>query len=76
MYIDIINFCKVCECCCILKLFQFKVRVFMDYLFVFKLNELLVMDFIILEKVLDGRENVLVIIDVFLKFIVVVLIRD
>lgn len=48
----------------------------MDYLFVFKLNELLVMDFIILEKVLDGRENVLVIIDVFLKFIVVVLIRD
>lgn len=48
----------------------------MDYLFVFKLNELLVMDFIILEKVLDGRENVLVIIDVFLKFIVVVLSRD
>lgn len=48
----------------------------MDYLFVFKINELLVMDFIILEKVLDGRENVLVIIDVFLKFIVVVLIRD
>lgn len=48
----------------------------MDYLFVFKLNELLVLDFIILEKVLDGRENVLVIIDVFLKFIVVVLIRD
>lgn len=48
----------------------------MDYLFVFKLNELLVLDFIILEKVLDGRENVLVIVDVFLKFIVVVLIRD
>lgn len=34
------------------------------------------MDFMQFELVLDGRENVLVFIDVFMKFIVVVLIRD
>lgn len=54
----------------------FCVFVFMNYLLVNELNEILVMDFIFLELVSDGWENVLLIIDVFLKFIVVIFICD
>lgn len=76
MHTDITNFCKACERCCISKLPQPKVRVPMDHLLASKPNELLAMDFTILEKASDGRENVLVITDVFSKFTVAVPTRD
>lgn len=48
----------------------------MDHLLASKPNELLAMDFTILEKASDGRKNVLVITDVFSKFTVAVPTRD
>lgn len=48
----------------------------MGSLLVIKLFEILVMDFIVFELVMDRRENVFVMIDVFFKFIYVILIRD
>lgn len=48
----------------------------MGSLLVIKLFEILVIDFIVFELGTDGRENVFVMIDVFIKFICVVLIRD
>lgn len=48
----------------------------MGYFLVIKLLEVFVIDFIIFELVRDGRENVFVMIDVFIKFIYVVLNKD
>lgn len=48
----------------------------MDHLLASKPNELLAMDFTILEKASDERENVLFITDVFSKFTVAVPTRD
>lgn len=66
---DVEEFCKKCERCLIFKVLFFFVKFLIGNLFVFKLLDILVIDFILFELVLDGRENVFVMIDIFLKFI-------
>lgn len=62
--------------CIFVKMLNFRIWLFMGSLLVIKLFEILVIDFIVFELGMDGRENVFVMIDVFIKFICVVLIRD
>lgn len=76
MYLDVENWIKNCERCIFVKMSNFRIRLFMGSLLVIKLFEILVIDFIVFELGTDGRENVFVMIDVFIKFICVVLIRD
>lgn len=76
MYVEVKRWVFECERCVVVKGFYLALRIIMGSIIVIKLFEVLVMDFIQLELVLDGRENVLVLIDVFIKFIVVILIRD
>lgn len=67
MYSDVTKFCKTCERCCISKLPQTKISLPMDHLLGSEPNQIVAMDFTILEKASDGRENVLVMTDVFSK---------
>ena len=76
MYSDVTKFCKTCERCCISKLPQPKISLPMDHLLASEPNQIVAMDFTILEKASDGRENVLVMTDVFSKFTVAIPTRD
>ena len=68
MRLDIDYWCKECERCVIAKAVRPSVRTFMGHLTASKPLEILALDFTTLEKSSDGRENVLVVTDVFSKF--------
>ncbi|VDH90674.1 Hypothetical predicted protein [Mytilus galloprovincialis] len=63
MFKDIDNYCKTCERCNVAKMPCPRISVPMSHLLASKPNEILAIDFTILEPASDGRENVLVITD-------------
>lgn len=65
---DIEKYCRECNRCVAAKAVQPKVRTFMGSLIASKPLDVLAIDFTILDKASDGRENVLVLTDVFSKF--------
>ena len=76
MFQDIENYCKNCERCNMSKMPMPKVRLAMNHLLASAPNEILAIDFTLLEKSSDGRENVLVLTDVFSKFTVAIPTRN
>ncbi|KAM6892521.1 retrovirus-related Pol polyprotein from transposon 412, partial [Xenentodon cancila] len=70
------DWCLKCERCCLAKSTQPQVRAPMGHLLASRPNEILAIDFSMLEPARDGREQVLVMTDVFSKFTQVVPTRD
>lgn len=75
-YKDITLFCKSCERCGVAKMPQPRVHTPLGHLLSSKPNQIVAMDFTVLERSSCGRENVLVMTDVFSKFTVAVPTRD
>lgn len=73
---DVEEYCKTCKRCNVAKMPSPRVSVPMNHLLANEPNEILAMDFTLLEPASDGRENVLVITDVFSKFTVAIPTRD
>lgn len=65
---DIEKYCQECDRCVLAKAVQPKVRTFRGGLVAAKPLEVIAIDFSVLDKSSDGRENVLVVTDVFSKF--------
>ena len=76
MYRDVEDFCKSCERCIVSKAPQPKVVTAMGSVLASRPLEVVAMDFTVLEPSSDGRENVLVLTDVFTKFTVAVPTRN
>lgn len=68
MYSDVENWIKNCERCTLSKMPNPRIRPPMGSLLATKPLEVLAVDFTVLEPATDGRENVLVMTDVFTKF--------
>lgn len=68
MWQDIDKYCHNCNRCLVAKANQPKVRTFPGNIMASQPLEILAIDFTVLERAGDGRENVLVITDVFSKF--------
>ena len=67
IHTDVEDWCKKCKRCVLAITSQLKVNTTMGSFLATKPLEVLAIDFIILEKARDGRENVLVLTDVFTK---------
>lgn len=65
---DVEQWYQECQWCILAKAVQPKVRSLMGTLQASRPNEILAVDFTMLEPASDGRENVLVLTDVFSKF--------
>ena len=65
---DIERWCRECQRCVVAKAVQPKLRTFMGSLLASRPLEILAIDFTTLEKSSDGKENLLVVTDVFSKF--------
>ena len=76
MYSDVENWIKNCERCTLAKMPNPRIRPPMGSLLATKPLEILAIDFTVLEPGTDGRENVLVMTDVFTKFTCAVPTRD
>jgi hypothetical protein len=76
MFHDIDEYCKQCQRCNIAKMPSVRIHVPMSHLLASKPNEILAIDFTVLEPATDGRENVLVMTDIFSKFTVAVPTRN
>ena len=76
MFQDIENYCKNCERCNMSKMPMPKFRLAMNHLLASAPNEILAIYFTLLEKSSDGRENVLVVTDVFSKCTVAIPTRN
>ena len=68
MYANIENWIKTCERCVLSKMPQPRIRPQMGHLTASQPLELLAIDFTLLDPSSDGRENVLVMTDIFTKF--------
>ncbi|KAL1259109.1 hypothetical protein QQF64_009686 [Cirrhinus molitorella] len=73
---DVEKWCRECQRCILAKAVQPKVRSFMGTLQASRPHEILAIDFTLLEPASDGRENVLVLTDVFSKFTQAIPTRD
>ena len=76
MHAGVEDWCKKCKWCVVAKTSQPKINTAMDSLLATKPLEVLAIDFTILGKASDGRENVLVMTDVFTKMAHAVPTRD
>ena len=76
MHSDIEQWIKQCNRCTLSKMPQPKIRVPMGRLTASRPLEVLAIDYTLLEKSSDGRENVLVMTDIFTKFTVAVPTKD
>ena len=76
MAADIQKWCHHCERCVLAKAVQPRVRATMGHLMASRPREVLAIDFTCLEPARDGRENVLIITDVFSKFTQAIPTRD
>ncbi|KAG1928789.1 interleukin-1 receptor accessory protein-like 1-A, partial [Pimephales promelas] len=65
---DVDRWCRECRRCVVAKATQPKLRTFMGNLMASRPLEIVAIDFSILEKSSDGKENLLVVTDVFSKF--------
>lgn len=73
---DVEQWCKECQRCIVAKAVRPKVRSYMGTIQASRPNEILAMDFTLLEPSSDGRENVLVLTDVFTKYTLAIPTRD
>ena len=73
---DITSYCKKCQRCLLSKESYPKLKTTMKHLLASEPNELVCMDYTILDKASDGTENVLVITDAFTKWTVAIPTRD
>ncbi|KAJ8401524.1 hypothetical protein AAFF_G00384430 [Aldrovandia affinis] len=73
---DVRQWCQECERCMVAKDTQPQARTFMGHLLASKPNQILAIDFTLLEPSRDGREHVLVMTDVFSKYTQAVPTRD
>lgn len=76
MAAEVKRWCQECERCQVAKNTNSAVPSFMGHLLASQLNEILAMDFTILEPSHDGLENVLVMTDIFSKFTAAIPTRD
>ena len=76
MHADVLEWCQQCQRCSHAKLPTVHTTVPMGHLLASRPLEVVSMDFTTLEKATDGRENVLVLTDVFTKFTVAVPTKD
>ncbi len=76
MYSDVEGWIKNCEMCSLSKMPNLRIRPPMENLLASKPLEILAIDFTVLKPATDGRENVLVMTDVFTKFTCAVPTRD
>ncbi|KAL7851957.1 hypothetical protein SRHO_G00177420 [Serrasalmus rhombeus] len=68
MWKKIEQWCKECSRCVVAKMGQPKIRTFMGSLSASRPLEIIAIDFTLMDRASDGRENVLVVTDVFSKF--------
>lgn len=73
---DVARWCQSCERCQVAKNTQPAARSFMGHLLASRPNEILAMDFTVLEPTHNGIENVLVMTDVFSKYTLAIPTRD
>lgn len=73
---DVEQWCRECQRCVLAKAVQPKVRSFMGTLQASQPHDILAVDFTMLDLASDGRENVLVLTDVFSKFTQAIPTRD
>ncbi|KAJ8012559.1 hypothetical protein DPEC_G00044110 [Dallia pectoralis] len=73
---EIKEYCQNCERCTLAKAVQPKVRTSMGHLFASRPNQILAIDFTLIEPARDGREQVLVMNDVFSKYTQAIPTRD
>ena len=76
MQSDIVAWIQKCECCTLSKIQTHKLRTPLGRLMATQTLEVVAIDFTVLEPSPDGRENVLVITDVFTKFTIAVATRN
>ncbi|CAB3992258.1 Transposon Ty3-I Gag-Pol poly, partial [Paramuricea clavata] len=76
MYTDVEKWIKSCERCVLSKMPQPRIRTPMGHLITEKPLSVLAIDFTLLERSSDGKENVLVMTDVFTKFSLAVPTKD
>ncbi|KAK7898384.1 hypothetical protein WMY93_019237 [Mugilogobius chulae] len=76
MHKEIKDWCQRCERCTLAKASMPQTRVAMGHLLASRPNEVLAIDFTLLEASRDGKENVLVMTDVFSKFTQAVATKD
>lgn len=65
---DVEQWCQQCQRCVLGKAVQPKVRTYWSTLQATRPNEILALDFTLLEPASDGRENVLILTDIFTKY--------
>lgn len=70
------TYCKECERCMVSKARHCRPRSFMGHLMATKPNDILAIDFTVLEPSSDGLENVLIMTDVFSKYTQAIPTRD
>ncbi|XP_029941466.1 uncharacterized protein LOC115383427 [Salarias fasciatus] len=73
---DVAQWCQACERCQVAKDNQPAARAFMGHLLASRPNEILAMDYTVLEPSHNGLENVLIMTDVFSKYTLAVPTRD
>ena len=73
---DVGSYCASCSRCCLAKALRPTVKTSKGHLLADKPLQLLAIDFTLLEKASDGRENVLTMTDAFSKFTVAIPTRD
>uniref|UniRef100_A0A8C6SV87 Gypsy retrotransposon integrase-like protein 1 n=1 Tax=Neogobius melanostomus TaxID=47308 RepID=A0A8C6SV87_9GOBI len=76
MYNDVEKWCRNCERCVLSKALQPKVKTYMGAVRASRPHEILAIDFTMLELSTDGKENVLVMTDVFSKYTQAVATKD
>lgn len=76
MAADVVRWCQECDRCQLAKDIPHTTRTYMGHLLASQPNEVLALDFTILEPSASGVENVLVMTDVFTKFTVAIITRD
>ncbi|XP_063059157.1 retrovirus-related Pol polyprotein from transposon 412 [Engraulis encrasicolus] len=76
MSIDVAEWCRKCERCEVAKDSQPAAQSFMGHLLASRPNEVLAIDFTVLEPARNGQENVLVMTDVFSKYTLAIPTRD
>lgn len=76
MYSDVEKWCKTCQRCVVSKALQPKIKTHMGTIKASRPHEILAIDFTVLEPSTDGKENVLVMTDVFSKYTQTVATKD
>lgn len=76
MHQEIRDWCQQCERCTLAKATHSQVRAAMGHLLASRPNQILAIDFTLLEPSQDGKENVLIMTDVFSKFTQAVATKD